>query len=247
MFPIICQIGPLTVYSYGLMFAIAVVVCTVLFQKDAQMAGIKKEMATDLVFWLVAGGILGARLFYILLNLPFFVSNPWEIIMLYHGGLAWQGGFIVGALSGVWFVKKHNLPVLKLLDLSAPYLALGQSIGRLGCFLNGCCYGKPAVWGIYFPVHHDHLQPTQLYDALGLFMTFLILKKLSRYAAYQGHIFVLYVILAAGLRFVVEFFRADHEIIFLGLSVYQWVCLVFLATAFYVHTKIKSYGRISKP
>ena len=148
MHPIICQIGPFTVYSYGVMLTVAVLVCSFLIGKEAKVRGLPPEKMLDLVFWVVVGGIIGARLFYILLNAGFYWDNPLEMLMLWHGGLAFQGGLIVGFLSGCYFIRKNSLPFLPTLDLLAPYVALGHAIGRLGCFLNGCCYGKEVAWEI---------------------------------------------------------------------------------------------------
>ncbi len=239
MFPTICQIGPFTVYSYGLMLAVAVIVCTFLLRKDAQRAGINPDLMSDLVFWLVIGGIIGARIFYILTYLPTFIENPLEIIMIQHGGLSWQGGLILGCLSGIWFVKRHKLDLLKILDLTAPYLALGQAIGRIGCFFNGCCYGKEVSWGMYFPNLGERVHPTQIYDALGLLILFFVLKGYSKHVAMKGKVFVAYLLLAPFLRFVIEFFRADHTETYLGLSLYQIVCVALIGVSVILNRRLK--------
>jgi len=223
---------PVTIYSYGLMLAIAVVVGTLMLANDARRNNVNTDMIFDLVFWAVIGGIIGARLFYVLLNYSFFVEHPREIIMIQNGGLAWQGGLIVGFIAVVLFVRAKKLSLSKMLDLSAPYMALGQSIGRIGCFLNGCCYGREVAWGVYFPVHDARLHPTQLYLAAGYLVIFIILKRYQKFSAISGLIFSLYLILASCLRFGVEFLRADHEILLLGLSIYQFVCFGVLMFAF---------------
>lgn len=239
MFPAICQIGPFTVYSYGLMLAVAIIVCTFLLRKDAQKAGINPDTISDLVFWLVIGGIAGARIFYILTFLPMFIENPLEIIMIQHGGLSWQGGLMLGCLSGIWFVRRHKLDLLKILDLTAPYLALGQAIGRIGCFFNGCCYGKGLSRGVYFPNLGERVHPAQIYDAAGLLMIFWALKWFQKHNAVKGKVFVSYLFLASLLRFVIEFFRADHTETYLGLSLYQAVCLVLLGVACAINVRLK--------
>lgn len=238
MYPIICQIGSLTVYSYGFMLAVAVFVCTYFLQKEAKRKNINPDTVVDLVFWIIAGGIVGCRIFYIFLNLSFFIENPSEIFMIHHGGLAWQGGLILGAATAFVLIRRKGLPVLGTLDLFVPYLALGQAIGRIGCFLNGCCYGKEVSWGIYFPVHHARLQPTQLYSALGLLALFFVLKKYNESHKKAGETFVFYLILASLLRFTVEFFRADHTNVFFGLSIFQIVCLCIMMAALYVKSSL---------
>ncbi len=227
MFPEIVRIGGVVIYSYGLMLAAAIVVCSVLLSKDAKRAlGIEQDAVLDLVFWTMIAGILGARLFYILLNLPFFIENPQEIIMLQHGGLAFQGGLVLGALCAAWIIRRKGWPFWKMTDLIAPYLALGHAIGRIGCFLNGCCYGRPADWGIYFPVHEAHLHPTQVYDTVLLTAVFFILKKFQKSGLKDGGTFALYLVFASAERVAVEFFRADHEVLLFGLSIFQYVSIV---------------------
>lgn len=240
MFPVICTIGPLTVYSYGLMLALAAVVCTFLLQKEAKQIGAAPLLVADLSFWVIISGIIGGRLFFILLNLSYFRENPSEIIMLQRGGLAWQGALIAGSLAVFIFIKQKNMPLAKTLDFVAPYAALGQAIGRIGCFLNGCCYGREVWWGIFFPAHQARLHPTQLYDAVGLFFIFLFLKKYQNLVKRPGEVFILYLIMAAALRFFVEFFRADHTEIFWGLSIFQLVSLGICAIAIYGYLYLKS-------
>ena len=243
MFPVICQIGPLSIYSYGLMLAVAVVLCSILMAKDAKRLNISKEEIHDFIFWVVVSGIVGARLFFIILNLEFFLESPKEIVMLQHGGLAWQGGLTLGSLGAFLFVRKKRWKFFEVADLAAPYLALGQSIGRIGCFLNGCCYGKEWPWGIYFPSHQAHLYPTQLFDSLGLFVVFLLLRSLSKKERIPGKIFVMYLWMAAALRFAVEFFRADHDNIFWGLSIYQLICLAIIVLGVYCNAQIYRHRR----
>ena len=233
MFPEICRIGGVAVYSYGLMLALAVVVCSFFLSRDAKkMLGLEQEEVLDLVFWTILAGIVGARVFYIILNLKFFIEDPKEIFMLQHGGLAFQGGLIFGILAAVWIILRKGWPFWKTADVIAPYLALGHAIGRIGCFLNGCCYGKSVAWGIYFPVHEAHLHPTQLYASALLLIIYVLLKKFQKVGLPAGAVFSLYLMLASVKRIGVEFFRADHEALFWGLSVFQWVSIgVFISGA----------------
>ncbi len=226
MHPIIGHLGPFTIYSFGLMLAIAVLVCSTLLSQDAKAVGIPKEIIFDLVFWTILGGILGARLFFIGLNFPDFVADPKQVFMIQNGGLAWQGGLVLGSIAGIIFVRIKKLSLLTILDLSAPYLALGQGIGRIGCFLNGCCYGREWANGVYFPVHHSRLHPTQLYDTVMLVIIFFILKNVQKNTKISGAIFALYLILASAERFINEIFRADHVNIAIGLSIFQIVSVV---------------------
>ncbi len=239
MFPVILVLGPITIYSYGVMMALAAMTCAYLLAKDAARHNIAKETVYDFLFTCVLWGILGARFFYIGLYWPHFVNNWWEIPMLQNGGLAWQGGFLGGAIAGVLFLRQRKMSLRLWLDLTAPYIALGQAIGRIGCFLNGCCYGKPAAWGIYFPVHQAQLHPTQLYETFALFFIFVLLKKAINKAHKSGIIFVYYLWLAAIERFIVEFFRADHEGLYLGLSLFQWVATAIFIAGVVLYVRLR--------
>lgn len=243
MHPIIFQFGPLTIYSYGVMLAIAVVVCTFLVSTEARRLGFNPDVIFDIVFWIVLFGILGARIFYILLNLEFFLENPLETIMIQKGGLAWQGSLIAGGLVGVWLIQKRRLPLFQMLDLFAPYIALGQAIGRIGCFLNGCCFGREVPWGIYFPVHDAHLHPTQIYESLGLLIVFAAVRLYQGISKIEGSVFVFYLILASLLRFIVEFFRGDHELVWGNLSLFQFICLGIILAALFMGWKIRKKGK----
>ncbi|MFP4472362.1 MAG: prolipoprotein diacylglyceryl transferase [Candidatus Omnitrophota bacterium] len=226
MYPVICRIGPLTVFSYGLMLALAVVVCGWFLAREARAHQIRPDEIYDLIFWTVIAGIIGARLFFIVLNLSFFLRNPLEIFMVHHGGLAVQGGLLLGGAAAIIFIRRKGWSFCFMADLIAPYLALGHAIGRIGCFLNGCCYGRQVGWGVYFPVHDAHLHPTQLYASAALLVIFFVLRFSRRSALRPGSVFALYMILYAVQRFFIEFFRADHDQWTAGLSVFQWISLV---------------------
>ncbi len=243
MFPIICKIGPVPVYSYGLMLALAVLATSWLVARDAHAKlALKKDDVYDLVFWVVLAGIAGARLFYVLLNWRQFVSSPLEIVMLQNGGLAWQGSLLAGLLAVVLYIRKKGWPLWKFLDLASPYVALGQAIGRIGCLLNGCCYGKPAVWGLYFPVWGERLQPTQIYMSAGQIAIFLLLRALQPKAKRDGQVFVWYLMFSAIERFIVEFFRADHDLYY-GLSLFQYICFGIFIAALAANTWLSRYKK----
>lgn len=246
MWPIIFSIGPITLYSYGLSLAIAVVVCSLLLARDAKAKGLKPQVAQDLMFYIVLGGICGARLFYVYLGWGYYHDHLIEILFLNQGGLAWQGGFVGAVVTGFIFARAKSISMPLLFDLAAPYIALGQAIGRLGCFANGCCYGKPVAWGIYFPSHGARLHPTQLYEAGSLLLIFFILKYLSNKGFKPGMIFVAYLGLSSIERFTVEFYRADQMSVIGPLSLFQWISLGIFIIAlglFIMQSKGPSRGR----
>ncbi len=238
MHPILFQIGSITIYSYGFLIAVAVVICSTLLSRDAARQGIHADVVYDFVFWAMLGGIVGARLFYVALY-PQYFSNPMEILFINHGGLAWQGGLSGGIISSIIFVRRRRLSLRAFMDLSAPYLALGQAIGRMGCFFNGCCYGRPWEHGIFFPVHNARLHPTQLYETAGLLAIFFILRFYRPAPRITGQVFVLYLWLAAIERFTVEFFRADHDVLWLGLSLFQYIAVGIFCAGIILFLRLK--------
>ena len=215
------------------MMALAAIVCSLLLQREAKKNHLDPDLIFDFVFWIVISGILGSRLFFVLLNLEYFTRNPLEIIFLQRGGLAWQGGLIFATLAGIGFIHYKKMPLLKTLDFFIPYAALGQALGRVGCFLNGCCQGREWVHGLYFPVHQAYLHPTQLYSAVNLFIIFVILKFFQSRNKVDGRIFIWYFILASLERFCVQFLRADYNPFFLGLGIFQIINIIMIALALY--------------
>lgn len=239
MHPILFQIGPITIYSYGVLLAIAVVVCSLLLSLDAKRIGVSQDTVFDFMFWLVTGGIIGARIFYIMISWDFYSSNLSQIIMLNQGGLAWQGGFLGGVVAGIWFIRIKKLNLRQWMDLAAPYIALGQAIGRLGCFFNGCCYGKPWAFGIYFPVHQAKLYPTQLFEAGSLLLIFFLLRYYQKSSPRPGLVFVGYLWLAAIERFIVEFYRADQGTWVWGLSLFQYIAVAVFISGIIIFARFR--------
>lgn len=219
MHPIICSIGPFTVYSYGLMLALAFLIASYLTGRQAEKENIGREIIFNALFLAFICGIAGARLLYAAQNFNLYRDSPLEIIMLQHGGLSWLGGLISGSLCAVVYLKRKKIPVYKALDLAAPFAALGQAIGRIGCFLNGCCYGKDDI-------------PVQLYSAVVLIFIFIILRIFQDRPHKEGEVFFNYLLLYSLKRFFIEFLRGDNQVIFSGLSLFQITSLGLFVFAF---------------
>ncbi len=232
MHPIICKLGPFTIFSYGLMLLAAFTVSSILASLQAKRQNLNPDIIFNLAFIAFISGIIGARSLYIIENISYYIKNPIEIIMLQHGGLSWFGGLALGVTSGVMYLKKQNLPIYKTFDLIAPFVVLAQAIGRFGCLLNGCCFGKISKFGIYFAVHKLFLIPTQLYSSLALILIFVILRFFQERPHKEGEIFFIYLILYSLKRFFIEFWRADNEIIFLRLTLFQIISIAIFCLAF---------------
>ncbi|MBU1905778.1 MAG: prolipoprotein diacylglyceryl transferase [Candidatus Omnitrophica bacterium] len=233
MFPEICRIGPLTIYSYGLMLVVAFIAASSLIRIQARKESIDADVAFNTLFFAFVSGIIGARVFYVIENLKYYLVDPIGMIMLQRGGLSWFGGLIAGVLVASLYIRKKKLQIFKVLDLIMPFVALGQAIGRIGCLLNGCCYGIPSRFGIYFPGHESPLVPTQIYSSLILLLIFISLRFLQDRTHKQGQIFLAYTLLYSSARFFIEFWRAEHRIIFLGLNLFQIISiLIFFLSSF---------------
>ncbi|RJP29820.1 MAG: prolipoprotein diacylglyceryl transferase [Candidatus Omnitrophota bacterium] len=242
MHPVICRIGPFSIYSYGLMLVLGFLVASLLARRQAKNAGIDPDLISNLIFYIFISGILGARIFYVVENADFYFKNPAEIIMLQHGGLSWFGGLILGSACGIFYLKRRRQSVLKILDLLSPFVALAQSIGRIGCLLNGCCFGKPSVYGFYFPAHEDYLIPTQLYSSVVLLFIYFLLRAVQiKKRDYSGEVFFLYLFLYSISRFIIEFFRADNPVIVFGLTLFQLISLLLfvISSLFLIRIKIR--------
>ena len=235
MHPVLFKLGPVTIYSYGVMLASAFIISALLISSRTREFGIPRAQIMDFFVWVLIGGILGARVLYVLTNLSYFWANPVEIIMLHHGGLVFFGGLGGGLLGGVFFIKKRKLSFANITNLIAPYILLGQAIGKIGCLLNGCCYGRPThlPFAVLFPGGREFLHPTQVYEALAYLILFLFLRALQARSAFRGNIFLLYLIFYSIVRFFIEYFRADSPLFLFGLTLFQLISLavVFIAVA----------------
>ena len=238
MHPILLTCGPFTLYSYGAMLVVAFLVAIGLAGRAARrlppaLVAITAEQLVDFACLSLLGGMLGARLVYVLLQWNVFLRDPLEILALWHGGLVWYGGFLGGLVAGWLYARAKGLAFLRVMDQVIPFLALGHAIGRLGCFLNGCCFGKPTeAWcGVVFPGQGVRVYPTQLFESAGLLFLYIMLRRLQRppILARPGSVFGCYLIGYAGLRFLIEFFRGDQAIWWAGLTLQQLISIGIFA------------------
>jgi len=230
MHPILLNIGPITIYSYGFFVASAVLLALWIAYREAKQRGLEYNLVPDLGFYLILGAILGARLFYIILNIQEFTSNPISIIQFWKGGLVFFGGAIVSIAVGWGYLRWKQQPFWAWTDAFAPGIAAGQALGRVGCLMAGCCYGKPSQvpWAITFknpdslaPLHIP-LHPTQIYHSLAGLITFIALLILKPHLKKNGQLFSFFLIFYGGLRLTIEFFRGDFRDYFGLLSITQW-------------------------
>jgi phosphatidylglycerol:prolipoprotein diacylglycerol transferase len=222
--------GPFTLNSYGLMMALSFALSLPLLARDtgrllAPKVGIRAsegfQKTWDMFVWVILSSLFGGRLFYVLENHEEFEGQWLDAFKLWQGGLVFYGG-LLGALVAAWlWMRREKWPVVFFFDIAAPYILLGHAIGRVGCYLEGCCAGLvDDRCGVVFPGAGDGLPrlPTQLWEMVGDFLLFLLLlwtrgKVLRR----PGVSFALYGLTYGLLRFVIEFWRRDGSVHTLGV------------------------------
>ncbi|MCK4330435.1 prolipoprotein diacylglyceryl transferase [candidate division WOR-3 bacterium] len=233
MRPILLQFGSLKINSWGTMVIIALVAAilvTIIRARTYKIPPKRVRAALHLVIFVIIAGFVGARLFSILEHPQILREYPDVFSAIRHGGLSWYGGFLFAFIVGLLLLRKSNLRIGAALDILAPGIALGFFFGRMGCFLKGCCFGKPTLipWGVVFPpesyasmVYGEQvsLHPTQLYSSFAGLISFFILlfieKKIKK--KLHGLIFFSFLILYGTWRFIIELFRwHDPELILFG-------------------------------
>ena len=262
-----CRVGGFPIHWYGVFAALgflsALATWTWLGRRDRRSA----DFASDLMIWVMAGGILGARLAYVFSESAYFLQNPLKIIRIDEGGLIYYGGFL-GALAALWiFARRRRAPFVGVLDFVAVALPLGHAFGRIGCFLNGCCYGRPtgSVLGFVYPVGSAPwkdqatqglivtqdlralpVEPVQLYEAAVNLLVYALLVVVYRRRPRAGLCAALYLVFYPLTRFVLEFLRGDPRMREWGLSVAQWISIGLFAAGVISLAVLARPARIQK-
>jgi phosphatidylglycerol:prolipoprotein diacylglycerol transferase len=238
MFPDLLTIGPLTVHTYGLFVATGFFAGLIVTLKIAKSQGITPHQVLDMGLLIIISAIVGSRLLYVFMNFSYYLQNPLDMLKIWQGGLTFSGGIIFAVLVMFLYVRRQHLSFLRIGDLWAPAAAIGQGIGRIGCFMAGCCYGGPTdlIWGVVF-THPDSLaplnislHPTQIYSSLSGFIIFLILLGLNSKKVFEGQVFLWFLILHSTARLLFERFRGDDRGILLNssMSITQLVTILIL-------------------
>ena len=264
MYPILFQFGPFTISSFGVMMVVAFLLGNYLLRKDVVAEGYDAIIADDIIFRAAIGGILGAKFYYLIENIPtgqaadningliniiagIFTLNGERIafgIQNFGAGLVFLGGLVGGMATVSWYIYRKNLNWFKIADLAAPFLVLGHGIGRIGCFLVGDDYGIPAnlPWAIAFPKGlpptNIPVHPTQLYEMSAYFIIFFYLRYRKRNQTFSGEIIFEYLFLGGLSRFMVEFIRTNTKYIF-GLSGAQYLSILMMAIGAYQLWKMR--------
>ena len=211
------------VYWYGVLTAVGFVLGFGTASRRAPRAGLKGDDVFNLAPWIIVGAILGARLLYVVSYWDKeFAGRPWTNVFNMRSGLVYYGGLIGACLAGIIFCYRQKIPLWRMGDVLAPSIPLGHAFGRIGCFMTGCCYGKPTdlPWAVCFPQDHwtkgVPVHPTQLYESGLNFLFYAGLAWLFRRRRFEGHVFATYLIGYAILRSITETFRGDYTESYLG-------------------------------
>jgi phosphatidylglycerol---prolipoprotein diacylglyceryl transferase len=255
MLPKLISFGSFFIPTYGVLVALGFLLALTVTMKLARRSGLPSEKIVNLAVYCAMAGIIGAKLFMFIFDLPTYLNNPGEIFTLetLQAAGVFHGGLIVALIFAVWYIRKESLPLFATMDCFGPGIALGQSIGRLGCFAAGCCWGKECSlpWGVRFrsdfaaPVPLDRtLHPAQLYESAADLLIFAFLYRRFQVSSLKpGETIGLYLVLYSVARFIIEFFREHEQSVVGGLSLTQWIALGLLV----VGGAILSRSRTSKP
>ena len=216
MLPELFHVGPVTVHSWGVLLMVGFLLAVWRAARSAPRYGIKPEDVWDVRLWGLLGGVLGARLVYVLLAWDDFRANPAAVFHIWEGGMTFYGGMGGGILAGVLVCRARGIRVGDMADLAALAFPIGYALGRVGCFLNGCCYGGACdlPWAVRF---HDHTaaggltppsHPAQLYSAIISVLIYFLLAGMEPRRRFRGQLMFAYIFLYAVYRFGIEFVRA---------------------------------------
>ncbi len=242
MYPRLLELGPVSIYTYGVLLAAAYLVGLWFAAGRARARGLDGNRVTDLGIYIIISALVGAKLLLVVVEFDHFRRDPAEIWTVLRSGGVFYGGLLLAVGVAFWHIRRHRLPIWTTCDAFAPGIALGQAVGRLGCLLAGCCYGRPTElpWGVTFtnPLAAANvgtpldvsLHPTQLYEsgaALGILGLLLLMER--RGPSFPGRTFWTYLLLYPCARFGIEYFRGDPRGMVLDtLSTSQFVSLLLV-------------------
>jgi phosphatidylglycerol:prolipoprotein diacylglycerol transferase len=239
VYPELFSIGPVTVYSYGVLLAASYLLGLRLAMVRAKRWGLDANRVLDLGIYIIIAALIGAKLLLLVTDFDQFRASPAELLSLARSGGVFYGGLILAVAVAFWYIAKHRLPFWTTCDVFAPGIALGHVTGRLGCLAAGCCYGRPTdvPWAIVFtnPLAAANvgtplgvpLHPTQIYEAgAELLILALLLATERKGRQFPGRTFWAYIFMYAVSRFIIEMYRGDPRGEVLGFSTSQFISLV---------------------
>ena len=219
MYPVLFEIGGLTVNTYGVLIAFGFLASLGLGVVEGRRLGFDPHDLVDLCFWVLISGLLGGHLLFAIVNIQHYLADPLRFLQFWRGGVVWYGGMIGGVAGASIFLRIKRLPIWKAMDVGFPAITVGLLFGRLGCLSAGCCYGKPTdlPWAVIYPGASplapvgQPLHPAPLYEALMLVGLFVLLTLLRQRKRYDGQIFALQLFYYSIGRFLLEMLRGDQD------------------------------------
>lgn len=247
-------IGNLTITWYSICILTGIILASILIVKEAKKYNIEASFVTNLIFWCVVYGILGARIYYVIFNLDYYSVYPMEIIKIWNGGLAIHGGLIAGIITLFVYCKKYNVNVLRMIDIAAPCVLLAQGIGRWGNFFNSEAHGgivsKSFLENLHIPefiingmhIGNYYYHPTFLYESIFCIIGFVILILIRRLKGIKlGNTTALYLIWYGTLRFFIESLRTDSLMLgSLKMAQIISIIMIIIGIVIFIVTRIKN-------
>lgn len=230
MYPVLVQLGTFELRSYGIIVALSFFLGLWLSAREAKRNGLDPALVHDFAFYALIGGIVGARLYFVVFSNPaYFLQKPWEIVAIWHGGIGILGGLLGGFLTALWYCRRKQLSFWRFADTLAPGVALGQAAGIVACLLNGDSYGRPAdvAWAITYtdpralaPLNVA-LHPVEIYEMAAYLLVFLVVWQTRGKYKTPGFAFLTYLAGYGVARLAVEFFRGNPAILAWGIPTAQ--------------------------
>ena len=247
-------IGPIEIRWYGVMIAVGFLSAVHLAAFRARRLGLDPDAIVDVGIWVLVAALIGSRVFYVVAEWDEYEANPMEVLMFWRGGLVFYGGLLTAIPVGVLLVRRKKLPLGEVANLSAPCIALGHGLGRIGCFLNGCCFGIPTEgpWGVVFGPGSSawdyfggprKVHPANLYEALGELILFASILFAERWRWFRGRQFALYLFAYGALRMVLEGIREGSPAILLGLTGSQIISVLLMGSGIIIVSRSASLYR----
>ena len=235
------KIGPIVIYSWGTFVALGFLIGILLAMRWAKKENIDPDHVLNVAVWSIISSIIGARAVYVIKYWNAYKTNPITILHLWDGGLIFFGGFLVALIVVLLYIRKYKIDYWKFLDILAPAVTIGSAIGRIGCFLNGCCYGyeTPLLWGVKFPNVYGYRHATELYYTVAFLIVFIYLLRVKSRKTFDGEVATNFFIYYSFAFFVVEIFR-DNPRNFLYLTGSQTVSLLLIAFGIYAYRRRKA-------
>jgi len=259
MNPILIEIGNIKIYWYSIMILTGVILGSIIVLKEAKRFNISKNKTSDMLFYTMIFGILGARIYYVIFNLKYYIQDPISIIKVWEGGLAIHGGIIAGILYIIYYTKKNNIDTIRMFDICAPGLLIGQAIGRWGNFFNGEAHGPITTLEYLQKLHipnfiiegmkidGNYYIPTFFYESLICIMGLIIILILRRTNLFKkGNITSFYLIWYGIGRTIIESYRTD-SLMMNTLKQAQIISIIMITIGiilFIINIKKEKYNKI---